>query len=570
MAIQIIYLLTISNQKIELRDPINPEKGFMKAKLHTKYFFDAYIYTFLHGGKKYLMDFDFDDICSLLESHKDKPEIYEIIKSLVVYLVRVDKNYKLVKSLSNKINEIIGDEELTEFFQNTYDSLSLEKKSAKYTKDYALIQTAGKVGFISKNKLQLEVYSKADLKIKLENKRMKAFFSKKTFNPIDIFISSESREDYTSIVFKSQKDVKAHEYNLFRGWPYSPIRKLDTSLYWDFVKVVIANNDQFLYDVLYSWMAQIIQNPFSKAGTALVILGEKGVDKGTFVKVFGSLFGDYFMESADPKRIFGSFNVHLQTCLLLYGNEAFWSGQKADEAKLKGVVTEISHTYEIKGSLTYTGENYTHIILDSNFDHIINTSYDERRWLTLQASSVYRGDFEYFEKLNKLIIAKDFKESLMYDLMNFDYKPWEKYLRKAPVTNAGLDQLLYSLDLYEEWWYQVLENGTFGEYSFYSDNDNSIRISNESIHKSFKAFIKDNGKKNFDSTATFTKAIKKRFLDDTLILSDTIKSNDGKNAKIIASLDKCKSYFTAKYKIEIKSVITSWQVPIIPAYQKGY
>ena len=64
-------------------------------------------------------------------------------------------------------------------------------------------------------------------------------------------------------------------------------------------------------------MADIIQNPFSKSGTALVIVGEKGTGKGTFVKTFGNLLDIYFMESADPKRIFGSFNHHLQNCLYL-------------------------------------------------------------------------------------------------------------------------------------------------------------------------------------------------------------------------------------------------------------
>ncbi|WP_164707223.1 primase-helicase family protein [Arcobacter peruensis] len=543
----------------------------MKSRLYANYFFDAIITTFLHGGKRYLMDFDFDDICSILEAHKGNEKIYKIIKALAFYLLSANKNLNFIKSVANKVREITADAELSEYFEGIYDTKYLEKKASKYIKDYALIQTGGKVGFIAKNKLQLEIYSKGDLKIKLENKKIKAPFSKKLSNPIDIFISSENREEYNSIVFKSQENVKPHEYNLFKGWPYRAIKKVDTILYWSFVKKAIAADDDLLFNVIKAWMAQIIQDPFSKVGTALVITGEKGVGKGTFVKVFGSLFGDYFMESADPKRIFGSFNVHLQTCILLYGNEAFWSGQKADEAKLKNLVTDIDQTYEIKGSLTYNGENYTHLILDSNSDHVVHLTFDERRWTNTETSSIYRGNIEFFIELNKLVKTKEFKESLMHDLVHFDYKPWEKHLRKAPQTKAGLDQLLHSLDLYEEWWYQVLENGAFGEYFYIRDNDNSIRISNEVVHKSFKDFIKDNSKRNFDNTATFTKAIKKRFLSETLIISDTIKSNDGKNAKIIASLDKCRSYFSTKYGIEIKSAIMEWQIPKNSIYlSQGY
>jgi hypothetical protein len=99
----------------------------------------------------------------------------------------------------------------------------------------------------------------------------------------------------------------------------------------------------------------------------------------------------------------------------------------------------------------------------------------------------------------------------------------------------------------------------------------SIRISNEALHESFKSFLKVNGKKNYDATATFIKSIKKRFLPSELIIKETIKSQDGKNAKVIASLDKCKAYFSSKYGVEITSAINEWQIITMPNYlKKGY
>jgi hypothetical protein len=572
MSTSILQLLTETNKSIYLKDPIEPEKGSARAVLNTGYLFDAKIFSYLHGGKNYKLSFDIDDISNLLSFHKDSTDIEKIIISLSNYSIFSKKDIKILKQVSSKILEITKNSELVQLFEKEYDKYFLEEKTFNIMKNYAFISNGGKIGFIAKDKSVLEIYTKSDLKIKFDNKKITAPFSKKVYNPVDIFTSSKNREEYNSIVFKNPEDVKPQEYNLFKGWKYKAVKSVDTSFFWDFVKKVIANEDELIFHVIYSWMADIIQNPFSKSGTALVIVGEKGTGKGTFVKTFGNLLDIYFMESADPKRIFGSFNHHLQNCLVIYGNEAFWSGQKSDESKLKSIVTDIDYTYEIKGSLTYKGDNFTHVILDSNSEHIILSSYDERRWINTHTSSIYRGNFEFFEEFNALVKTKEFKESLMFDLMNFDYSPWKKYLRKAPVTQATIDQLLHSLDLYEQWWLKTLENGDFGDYIYSQDSDNSIRISNEALEKSFKNYVQENQKRNYDSTPTFIKAIKKRFLHDDLIISDTIKSIDGKNAKIIASLDKCRAYFTSKYGIEIKSVITQWQVKTIPNYlqQRGF
>uniref|UniRef100_UPI0040474C89 primase-helicase family protein n=1 Tax=Aliarcobacter sp. TaxID=2321116 RepID=UPI0040474C89 len=569
--VQIISLLISINEYIYLKDPIEPEKGYMKAYLISNHIFDAEIFSYLHGGKKYKLDFELDDIHIILNYHKEHEQFEKILSALSSYLVESKKTNKFVKIVSEKIYEITKNNELKEYFEHQYDMKYLEDKAFKYLNSYALIRIGGKVGIIDKSSKVLEVISKADAKTLFENKMIKSLFSKKNKNPIDVFIGSKNREEYSEIVFQDIELTKPHQYNLFRGFPFNPIKKVDTSLFWNFVKEVICNNDELMYAITYSWMAQIIQQPFTKIGTALILTGEKGAGKSTFVTIFGSLFGEYFMQTASSKRMFGDFNAHLQNNLLFYANESFWSGDKASEGKLKNFITEIDFTYEIKGSAVYKGKNHSHLILDSNNDFVVPVTNDERRYIILKVSSIYKANDEYFNPLYKLTSIKEFKESLMFDLMNFDFKPCEKYLRKAPKTEASIEQLLHNLDSYEQWFYDVLESGELKNCIYSLDNDFSIRISNEAMHQSFIMFAKDNGKRIHDSTAIFSKTIKKKFLSNELILSETIKSVDGKNAKIIASLDKCRAYFTNKYGIEIKSAITHWQVKTLPTYQqKGY
>ncbi len=566
MSTPILHLLTNTNKSIYLKDPIEPEKGSARAVLNTGYLFDAKIFSYLHGGKNYKLSFDIDDIATILNYHKNNNQFEKIIDSLVGYLVSNKIDSKVVKETSAKIYEITQNTELKEYFEYQFDMKYLEDRAFKYLTSYALIRIGGKVGIIDKSSKILEVISKADAKTLFDNKLIKAPFSKKKHNPIDVFIGSKNREEYSEIVFQDIESTKTYQYNLFKGFPFSPIKKVDTSLFWNFVKEVICNNDVLMYGVTYSWMAQIIQQPFTKIGTALVLTGEKGCGKSTFVKIFGDLFGDYFMQTASLKRMFGDFNAHLQCNLVFYANESIWSGDKANEGKLKNFITETDFTYEIKGGAIYRGNNYSHAILDSNNPFVVPMTVDERRYIMLIVSSKYKVNEAYFAELYKLASTVEFKESLMFDLMNFDYKPWEKHLRTAPKTEASLEQLLHNMDIYEQWFYDVLESGEFKNGIYTSDNDSSIRISNEAIHQSFVSFSKENGKRIYDSTAIFTKTIKKKFLSEELIISETVKSVDGKNAKVIASLDKCRAFFTSKYGIEIKSAITQWKVTTMPDY----
>lgn len=566
MITPILHLLKDTNKSIYLKDPIEPEKGPMKAVLNTRYLFDAEFFSYLHGGKNYKLSFDTYDIQTILNYHKNNNQFEKIMDSLVVYLVSNKIDNKVVKETSTKIYELTQNTEYKEYFEHQFDMKYLEDRAFKYLTSYALIRIGGKVGIIDKSSKVLEVISKADAKTLFDNKLIKALFSKKKYNPIDIFIGSKNREEYKEIVFQDIESTKSHQYNLFRGFPFKPVKKIDTSLFWNFVREVICNNDEFMYSVTYSWMAQIIQEPFTKIGTALIMTGEKGCGKSTFVKIFGDLFGDYFMQTASTKRMFGDFNAHLQSNLVFYANESFWSGDKASEGKLKNFITEVDFTYEIKGGAIYRGNNFSHLIIDTNYDFVVPVTQNERRYIVLKVSSKYKVNEAYFGELYKLTSTVEFKESLMFDLMNFDYKPLEKHLRTAPKTEASLEQLLHNMDIYEQWFYDVLESGEFKNGIYTSDNDSSIRISNEAIHQSFVSFSKENGKRIYDSTAIFTKTIKKKFLSEELIISETVKSVDGKNAKVIASLDKCRAFFTSKYGIEIKSAITQWKVTTMPDY----
>ena len=46
------------------------------------------------------------------------------------------------------------------------------------------------------------------------------------------------------------------------------------------------------------------------------------------------------MQIFNPAQLVGRFNEHLRDCVLLFGDEAFYAGDKQHESVLKGLIAE--------------------------------------------------------------------------------------------------------------------------------------------------------------------------------------------------------------------------------------
>ena len=97
-------------------------------------------------------------------------------------------------------------------------------------------------------------------------------------------------------------------------------------------------------------MADAVQNPARKPETSVVLKSRaQGTGKGTFIQVFGKLFGSHFLQIDSPNFLTGRFNTHLMNNLILFADEAFWAGDKASEGALKTLVSEEYRMIEPKG-----------------------------------------------------------------------------------------------------------------------------------------------------------------------------------------------------------------------------
>lgn len=280
---------------------------------------------------------------------------------------------------------------------------------------------------------------------------------KEQFAPLGKWwLAHEGRRQFDRIAFVPGKEVP-EAYNLWRGFSCEPLPGNGHEIFLVHVRNVICSGNEEHYEWLVNWMAHCVQFPAQPGHVAIVLRGVRGAGKSKFAHVFGRLWGRHFLHVSDPKHLVGSFNAHLRDCVILFGDEAFFAGDKKHESVLKTLITEDLITVEAKGVDAEVAQNYIHMILASNNDWVIPAGADERRFFVLDVADAHKQDTKYFGQLEKQL--KDGGLSnLLHFLMERDVTAWDP--RKAPTTAALQEQKTLSFSPEEEWWHSRLREGT--------------------------------------------------------------------------------------------------------------
>ena len=269
------------------------------------------------------------------------------------------------------------------------------------------------------------------------------------------WLDQAARRQYRSITFSPGKDDKPGVYNLWRGFAMKPTPGDRHLRYLEHIKTNICSGDEKALEYLLCWMARAVQKPNTPGEVAIILRGGKGTGKTVFADVLGRLFGRHYWAVADAKYIVGNFNAHLRDCVVLFGDEAFWAGDRKHESVLKALITGRTLVIESKGVDAETSSNNVHLIMASNAEWVVPASYDERRFLVLDVAKTRQGDKAYFNAIMKELEDGGFS-NLLYMLQTMDLSHFNH--RDVPTTEALQDQKLHSMEPHEEWWYGKLRD----------------------------------------------------------------------------------------------------------------
>nr|QIG67123.1 integrase protein [Rhizobium phage RHph_TM26] len=264
-----------------------------------------------------------------------------------------------------------------------------------------------------------------------------------------------ARRQYRTIMFAPGKEVP-DSYNLWTGFACEA-RPGDCSKLLDHIHVNVCSGNSDYSEYLINWMARCVQHPDSPGMVAVILRGRMGVGKSFVIKAFGSLWGRHFLQVSDPKHLVGSFNAHLRDCVVLFGDEAFYAGDKKHESILKTMVTEETIMIEGKGVDAEIAPNYVHLMMASNGEWVVPAGVDDRRFFVLDVGSGRMQNKEYFSEIQQQL-DNGGREAFLHYLMTKDLSGFE--VRHYPKTTALQDQKVLSMSPEEQWWFEKLVDGT--------------------------------------------------------------------------------------------------------------
>lgn len=270
----------------------------------------------------------------------------------------------------------------------------------------------------------------------------------------DWWLDHSNRRQFDKLLFAPGREVEG-AYNLWRG--FAVVAKPgDCSLFLNHLKENICQGNLEHYEYLVKWMARSVQKPDSPGHAGVVFRGGQGTGKSFVAKTLGSLFGRHYMQVTDPKHLVGSFNAHLRDCVVLFGDEAFYAGDKKHESILKMLVTEEMITIEAKGIDAEVSANCIHLMMASNESWVVPAGMDDRRFFVLQVGNSVKNDDKYFSTIVEQL-DNGGREALLHHLLTLDLSGWN--VRKVPKTVALQQQKLHSMDSTKSWWFEKLQDG---------------------------------------------------------------------------------------------------------------
>ncbi len=177
----------------------------------------------------------------------------------------------------------------------------------------------------------------------------------------------------------------------------------------NYVSEILANGDEKLASWILDWLADMLQRPAEKPGTALVLVGPQGAGK-TFLgeKIMGKIIGKgHYVQVNKMESVTDRFNVMTSdNKIFIQCDEAIHSFQKSMAAQLKSIITDADITVEPKNVNAYKKPNHMHFLFTSNEENtaiFIDPTPHERRFTVSKVSSLRAADVEYWDYMHQWV-----------------------------------------------------------------------------------------------------------------------------------------------------------------------
>jgi len=270
------------------------------------------------------------------------------------------------------------------------------------------------------------------------------------------WLEHPNRRQYKRVIFDPAAPDDPTVMNRWRGFGVAARPGAAHEDFLNHLHQNLCGGDEASYQYLVQWMANAVQKPGEVGHVAVVMRGAQGTGKSFFAKVFGKLFGRHFMHVTNPTHLVGQFNAHLEDCVLLFADEAFFAGDRKHESVLKTLITEDVRIVEHKGVNAEQRKSCLHLIMASNSDWVVPVALDDRRFFVLDVNDTKKEDRSYFGDIIRQMEAGGY-ESLLHFLLGLDLSKFD--VTKFPKTAAFHEQRQMGAPSWIQWWVNKLRDG---------------------------------------------------------------------------------------------------------------
>lgn len=319
--------------------------------------------------------------------------------------------------------------------------------------------------------------------------------------------------------------------NQWRGFAVKPCEQQvgaeGVQPFIDYVQEVLCSGNDDARHWVLSWLADILQKPAEKPGTALVLVGVMGAGKSFLgERVMGPMVGEAHYAMIDSiGRLTNNFNTILDNKVFIQCDEAVHSYQKETANKLKGLITSQTVEIEPKGINSYSKPNHIHMLFTSNSETaalFIDASPYERRYTVLKVNTSRATDLKYWEHMHRWIDAN--LPKVMRFLM--DYKYDRATVRRPLQTQAKADMQRVGLDPEIAWILYRMRTGHLLDSEFHKNwfeafhtdhidakikKHNSLirhvwpnRVTVQALEEDFKHFVRRHGRPVYSGSVMTT------------------------------------------------------------------
>lgn len=471
-----------------------------------------------------------------------------------------------------KLSELLGHDALATKFRQLFSD-RFQAAFDEFDEQYVAIMHYGTFGIGQRaqindvSKPDFSVMKLSDFKALNSNKFFMVADSRPRAKPGDkkridmgqLWLDHPKRETFYDTHFApGQPLTDGNSLNLWRGWAAKPNPHASCDLWLSHVKNFICSGDEDVYTWVMAWLADMVQDPMQKAGTALVLCSSEGTGKGTFADMLARMLGRrYYKEMTQSEHVTSKYNAGLEHTILLFANEATFAKDPRNRPVLNGMVTDETFEAEQKHMQSKTAQNYLRLMLASNKHHVIERSATDRRFTVLDVRNIEEERSkqqvrEYFTALKAEVLG-DGPSALLSHLMGIQYDKWD--IRRPVITKAALRQTIMSMSPAIQFWVQCLQQGSFVVDEEHQDGLPPVGAASEWHEKGWPCWIAKSAYENAFMNSRYAKRCSAvemwiDFFKQTGLENDTRRRrtpSGRKNVLMLPPLDQCVELLDKRY-----------------------